>query len=217
MEKSASWEADSHSASTDIPRHMWNPRVHYRFHNSPPLVSILNQMNPVHNSPSYFPKIHFSIISPSTSRSYEWLLTFRFSDENFVCISLEVSLRNIKCMLVYYHLWTGQNPNLKMPKKSFQNVPKFRDSWMAIASKNFMGYGLDDRGSRVRFLAGAGNFSLHHRVQNGSGAHPASYPRGKLGSFPGGKAAGREADHSPPSSVEVKECVEIYLHSPNTP
>jgi hypothetical protein len=39
-----------------------------------------------------------------------------------------------------------------------------------------LGYGLDDRGSRVRFPAGAGNFSIHHCVQNGSGAHPASYP-----------------------------------------
>jgi hypothetical protein len=28
------------------------------------------------------------------------------------------------------------------------------------------------------------------RVQNGSGAHPASYPVGTRGSFPGGKAAG---------------------------
>jgi len=28
---------------------------------------------------------------------------------------------------------------------------------------------------------------------------------------------GREADYSPPSSAEVKECVELYLHSPNTP
>jgi len=37
---------------------------------------------------------------------------------------------------------------------------------------------------------GAGNFSLHHRVQTGSGAHPASYPMGIRGSFPGGKAAG---------------------------
>jgi hypothetical protein len=45
-------------------------------------------------------------------------------------------------------------------------------------------------GSRVRFPAGAGNVSLHHRVQNGSGAHPASYPVGTGGSFPGGKAAG---------------------------
>jgi hypothetical protein len=48
---------------------------------------------------------------------------------------------------------------------------------------------LDYRGSRVRFRAGAGNFSLHHRVQNGSGAHSASYPMGTRGSFPGGKAA----------------------------
>jgi hypothetical protein len=28
--------------------------------------------------------------------------------------------------------------------------------------------------------------------------------------------SGREADHSPPSSAEVKEWVELYLYSPNT-
>jgi hypothetical protein len=28
--------------------------------------------------------------------------------------------------------------------------------------------------------------------------------------------SGREADHSPPSSAEVKEWVDLYLHSPNT-
>jgi hypothetical protein len=60
------------------------------------------------------------------------------------------------------------------------------DSSVGVA----LGYGLEDRGSRVRFLAGAGNFSLHHRVQNGSRARPASYPIGTGGSFPGGKAAG---------------------------
>jgi hypothetical protein len=52
-----------------------------------------------------------------------------------------------------------------------------------------LGYRLDDWGSRVRFPVGAGNFSLYC-VQNGSGAHPASYPMGTTGSFPGGKAAG---------------------------
>jgi hypothetical protein len=51
-------------------------------------------------------------------------------------------------------------------------------------------HGLDDRGSRIRFPAGTGNFSLYHRVQNGSGAHPASYPMGTVGSFLGSKAAG---------------------------
>jgi hypothetical protein len=61
-----------------------------------------------------------------------------------------------------------------------------RDSSVGIA----LGYGLDDRGSRVRLPAGAGNFALQHRVQNGSGAHPASYPMGRMGPFPGDKAAG---------------------------
>jgi hypothetical protein len=34
-----------------------------------------------------------------------------------------------------------------------------------------LGYVLDDWRSSVRFLAGAESFSLHHRVQNGSGAY----------------------------------------------
>jgi hypothetical protein len=29
--------------------------------------------------------------------------------------------------------------------------------------------------------------------------------------------SGREADHSPPTSAEVKEWVELYFYSPNTP
>jgi hypothetical protein len=32
----------------------------------------------------------------------------------------------------------------------------------------------------------------------------------------GVKRPEREADHSPPYSAEVKECVELYLHFPNT-
>jgi hypothetical protein len=65
-------------------------------------------------------------------------------------------------------------------------MSKSRDSSVGIA----LGYGLDDRGSRVRFPAGAGNFSLRQSVQNGSGPHPASYPMGTRGSFSGSKAAG---------------------------
>jgi hypothetical protein len=57
---------------------------------------------------------------------------------------------------------------------------------------------------RVWIPVGAGNYTSHHCVQTSSGAHPASYPTGTRGSFPGGKAVGREADHSPPSSAEVK-------------
>jgi hypothetical protein len=47
--------------------------------------------------------------------------------------------------------------------------------------------------------------ALSQNVQTGSGAHPASYPMGTGGPFPGGKArSGRDAHHSPPSSAKVK-------------
>jgi len=58
---------------------------------------------------------------------------------------------------------------------------------------------------------------LHHRVQNGSGAHPASNRMGTRGSFPGDKAARAWSWPLTTTSAEVKECVELYLHSFNTP
>jgi hypothetical protein len=89
-------------------------------------------------------------------------------------------------------------------------VQKSRNSSVGIA----VGYGLEDRGSRVRFPADSGNFILHHRIQNGSVARSASYTMGTSVYLLGVKRPGREADHSPPSSAEVKECVELYLRSP---
>jgi hypothetical protein len=83
------------------------------------------------------------------------------------------------------------------------------DSSVGIA----LGYGLDDRGSRVRFPAGAGNFSLHHRVQNGPGPTqpPTQWVPGALSL--GVKRPGREVDHSPPSSAEVKNAWS-YISTP---
>jgi hypothetical protein len=71
-----------------------------------------------------------------------------------------------------------------------------------MESPLILGYGLDDQGFSVRFSAGVGNFTLHHRVQNGSGAHPGSYPMGSGGG--GIKRPGREPDHSILSSAKVE-------------
>jgi hypothetical protein len=124
----------------------------------------------------------------------------------FSCVlTSETTFVSIRIPMNKINIWFSVT---KWPTK----MRKSRDSSVGIA----LGFDLDDRGSRVRFPAGAGKFSLHHRVQNGSGAHPASYPMGTRGFSLGVKRPGREADHSPPSSAEVKECAELYLHFPNT-
>jgi hypothetical protein len=80
----------------------------------------------------------------------------------------------------------GQHPVLlwqeTLENKLFHllSFKQSRDSSVCVA----LGYGLDDRGSKFRFPAGAGNFSLHHRVQNGSGAYTA-YAMCTRGSFRG--------------------------------
>jgi hypothetical protein len=92
--------------------------------------------------------------------------------------------------------------------------PWSRDSSVGIA----LGYGLDDRDSRVRFPAGGlGIFYFT------TASRPALVPtQPPIQWVPGAlslevKRPMREADHSPPSSAEVKEWMELYLHSSNTP
>ena len=75
-----------------------------------------------------------------------------------------------------------------------------RDISVGIATR----YGLDGPGTESR----GGGFSTP--IQTGPGAHPASYTMG-TGSFPGVKRPGRGVDHPPPSSVDVKERVELYF------
>ena len=62
MEQSSSWEANTSSATQEILRILWNPKVHSCIHNSPPPVHFLPQIDPIHARPSRFSKIHFNII-----------------------------------------------------------------------------------------------------------------------------------------------------------
>jgi hypothetical protein len=97
--------------------------------------------------------------------------------------------------------------------------PLLNSQGVAVShSVYWLGYGLDDRGS----ILSRGWFSYaFHCVSMGSVPYLASYPMGTGGSFPGWgiKQPGREADHPPPSSAEVKNVCSytsthpIRLHS----
>jgi len=67
MEQSPSWKANKFSASQEISRILWNPKVHYCIHKYPPPVSILSQIDPVHTLISYFLKIHLTICVTHTN------------------------------------------------------------------------------------------------------------------------------------------------------
>jgi hypothetical protein len=74
------------------------------------------------------------------------------------------------------------------------------------------GYRLDNQG--VRFKSQwCQELSPLHIVQTGSGVHSTSYPMGTGALSPGVKRQGLEADHSLPTSAEVKK-MWIYAFTP---
>jgi len=80
MEKSPSWEANRFSASQEIPRTLWNPKVHYRIYKCPSPVPILSQIDPVHALIFQF----LNIILQSRPGSSKWALSLRFLQQSTV-------------------------------------------------------------------------------------------------------------------------------------
>ena len=57
------WQASSPSARQEIPHSLWNAKVHCHIHNSPLLIFILSQNDPIHTIPSCWRSIpHCSLI-----------------------------------------------------------------------------------------------------------------------------------------------------------
>ena len=82
---SPSSEANHFSASQEIPRISWNPKVHYSIHMCPPPVPILSQPNLVHNPTSW--RAILMLSSPSMPGSPKWPLSLKFPHQNPVYTS----------------------------------------------------------------------------------------------------------------------------------
>jgi predicted PurR-regulated permease PerM len=74
IQHSPPWEANRFAASQEIPHISWNPKIYFRIHKRPPPVSILSQLNPVHNSTSNFLNIDLNITLLPTPGSPKWSL-----------------------------------------------------------------------------------------------------------------------------------------------
>jgi len=102
MEQSHSWEPNRFAASQEIPRILWNPKVHY--HN-------LSQLDPVHTPTSNFLKIHLNIILSSTPGYPHWSLSLMFPHQNPVHAS---PLPHTRYMPTQSHsFWNIQNIKAK--------------------------------------------------------------------------------------------------------
>ena len=82
MEQSPSWEANLFTGSQEVPRILWNRRIHCRIQKCPQTVPILSHLDPFHIPTSHILKSRLNSFLPSTSGSSKWSLSIRFLHQN---------------------------------------------------------------------------------------------------------------------------------------
>jgi hypothetical protein len=89
-------------------------------HESPSLVTILSQLNPIHNFPPYFFKVHYNIILPSAPGSSKWFLHSNFPTSVLWAL---ISLMPVTC---------------PPPPTKFLNFTNLINIWWRVQNKKFL-------------------------------------------------------------------------------
>jgi len=137
MQHGPSSESNRFSASQEIPRILWYPKVHYRIHKCPAPVPNPSQIDSVHASTSHFLKIHLNTILPPALGSSKWSPSFRFPYQNPVHASPLPQTRYMPCLshsfkfdhpknILSVHIRSMQPTNTKV--RSSSNVMAHADA-----------------------------------------------------------------------------------------
>jgi hypothetical protein len=154
--KSPYWEADSRSASQEIPHLSWNANVCCRVHTgTPPLAPVLlTHLNPVHTTTPYFLTVglHFNIAIPSTPRCSEQPLSLCLSNKNASTGFHRSNARYMPCPSncpLFHHsntiLWRVwiMKVLMQFPSASCHFIPYSRGGqtqWSALKTENLSRY-----------------------------------------------------------------------------
>ena len=169
-------ETNRFSASQEIPRNSWNPKIHYCIHKCPPPVPILSQLNPVQTLTSHFLKLHiprtkshvpFSLLISyqSISSGPRQVFMFRnkvsfYGDESLAprpTPKLEYhplsAVRDCLCNIFAATLHAGSRSFIRnlRTRLALLTWTHSSRSWMPNKSLKFNGLSLKERGFVVRF------------------------------------------------------------------